>query len=88
MKHTFFPLDPNRFSFTEKRIQCPKCHQLLHRSDIEEFYKCPFCCEAFPKDDPELEDFFLAPITQEWISQQQQLFVSPANEQTNEGFLP
>lgn len=86
--HTFFPLDPNRNTPAGRRLLCPKCHQLLHRSDIEEFCKCPFCDHSFPQDDPQLEDFFLDPLTEEWMQQQQQLFQTPPSDPPNEAFFP
>lgn len=85
--YTFFPLDPNRPTPSARRLLCPKCHELLHRSDIEEFSKCPYCDEVFPENNTSLEDFFLDPLAEEWIQQQQQLFQTPPSDPPNEAFF-
>ena len=60
--------NPEMFS-RERRLVCPQCGELLLRGDVEGFSSCPFCLFRF-KDSPELEDFILEPVVENWIRQQ------------------
>ncbi|MBR2364996.1 MAG: hypothetical protein IKA79_07330 [Lentisphaeria bacterium] len=71
-KNIFLPLDKSRTMSLERGLLCPECGELLHRSDIEAFTRCPFCDHSFSVD-TELEDFILTPMVNEWAKQQQEL---------------
>lgn len=71
-KKIFLPLDKSRTLTLDRGLLCPECGELLQRSDVEVFTKCPFCDHAFAVD-TELEDFILAPLVGEWAKHQQEL---------------
>jgi len=88
------PLKPNtsskhlyrNSSATDARLLlCPRCYEIISRDDIEHFSKCPFCDLTLPVD-PELEDYILSPLVEEWTFQQgamsqRQLHSSPFGRQ-------
>ena len=49
-------------------MACPGCWELLTRSDIEGFGRCPYCDYPFELD-AEMEDFLLQPLVREWTRQ-------------------
>lgn len=49
-------------------VVCPRCWELLTRSDIEGFGHCPYCDYLFELD-AEMEDFLLQPLVREWTRQ-------------------
>jgi len=53
----------------DHRLLCPECREILSRSDIESFARCPFCNHAF-KSSHALEDFILEPLIDNWMRQQ------------------
>ena len=54
-----------------RTLICPKCHELLYRTDIEHFITCPYC--SYPLEmTSELEDFLLEPIVDIWTVNEQQ----------------
>lgn len=73
-KNIFLPLDKSRTMSLDKGLLCPECGELLQRSDIEVFTKCPYCDHSFSID-TELEDFILTPLVNEWAKNQQELSV-------------
>ena len=54
-----------------RTLNCPTCHELLYRTDIEHFVVCPYCSSQL-KMTNELEDFLLEPIVDIWTTHEQQ----------------
>jgi len=47
-------------------IVCPKCMELLTRSDVEGFGHCPYCDHPFELDS-KMENFLLRPLISRWM---------------------
>ncbi|MFW5803503.1 MAG: hypothetical protein ACOCWJ_06250 [Verrucomicrobiota bacterium] len=47
---------------------CPRCWEVLTRSDVEGFGHCPYCDHRF-EFDAKMEDFLLQPLVREWTRQ-------------------
>ncbi len=48
-----------------KYLECPNCKNKLSPFDIEEFMTCPYCAFAIEAT-PEVEEFILSPVVNEW----------------------
>lgn len=53
-----------------KMLICPRCCEMLNRTDIEHFSTCPYC-SFFLELTSELEDFLLEPIVNGWMAREQ-----------------
>lgn len=63
MKYHFKRLD----EINERVLVCPKCCEILYRTDIEHFSSCPYCSQSLEMTE-ELEDFLLEPIIEGWTA--------------------
>lgn len=57
----------SELKFSDGRLICPGCFEPLAQEDIEGFSRCPYCSHLF-KADPEIEDFLLEPLVDQWIA--------------------
>lgn len=53
----------------DKILVCPKCFEMLYRTDIEHFKHCPYCNYKLDLD-IEIEDYLLKPTVDKWIALQ------------------
>ena len=65
----FQEIDNPRMVAVDHRLLCPECKEILSRSDIESFTRCPFCNHDFGSN-PALEDFILEPLVDNWMRRQ------------------
>ena len=63
MKYRFRKLH----GFEDRGLLCPRCSEILYRTDLEHYTACPYC--ALPLEmNNELEDFLLEPIVDGWTA--------------------
>lgn len=53
---------------------CPKCGEVITPADVETFYRCPYCDNAFDNDE-RMENFILKPMLKNWVIKNCQRFV-------------
>ena len=70
MKYQFKKLKNNE----DRVLLCPKCSEVLYRTDIEDFNICPYCSYSLEKT-YELEDYILDPMVNYWISKIESDFI-------------
>ncbi len=50
-----------------RRLRCPICGERLSSYDVEVYPRCPYCDAHIPNT-PELEDFAIDPLVEQWQS--------------------